>query len=184
MIREDHGGHGRGIPGGHDQEGMIRRTGGHGRGFPGGHDQADHGGHGRGFPGGHDQADHGGHGRGFPGGHDQADYGGHGRGFPGGHDQADHGGPGAVNPFWSPEVQQRVALSRVPPGGFIAGASGTWLWRRSGSGGPTEKTSSEETFEREVMRLQAARAGDDVSYKTASDGGATGVRCHRLTLKL
>ena len=33
---------------------------------------------------------------------------------------------------------------------------------------------AEETFEREVMRLQAARAGDDVSYKTASDGGATG----------
>ena len=46
------------------------------------------------------------------------------------------------------------------------------LWRRQGGGRFTEKGS--ETFEREVLRLQAARAGDDVSYKTASDGGATG----------
>ena len=86
-------------------------------------------------------------------------------------------GPGAVNPFWSPEVQQRVALGRVPPGG-----ASSQECREPGSGGDREVEDlrkrvfreAEETFEREVMRLQAARAGDDVSYKTASDGGATG----------
>ena len=192
----DHGGHGRGFPGGHDQA----DHGGHRRGFPGGHDQAGHGGKGHGFSGGHDQGARGGNGSGPPGGHDQGirrssepgllgglmevrprqlepyanwtpqndPYGRNGGGTP---------GPGAVNPFWSPEVQQRVALGRVPPGG-----ASSQECREPGSGGDREVEDlrkrvfreAEETFEREVMRLQAARAGDDVSYKTASDGGATG----------
>ena len=75
------------------------------------------------------------------------------------------------------QVQQRVALGRVPPGGASSQDR-----REPCSGGEKEVEDlrkrvlreAEETFEREVMRLQAARGGDDVSYKTASDGGATG----------
>ena len=80
-------------------------------------------------------------------------------------------------------MQQRVALGRVPPGG-----ASSQECREPGSGGDREVEDlrkrvfreAEETFEREVMRLQAARAGDDVSYKTEEQ---LVVRCHRLILK-
>ena len=84
---------------------------------------------------------------------------------------------GGVNPFWSPEVQRRAAQAQPVSAGR---ATTDDRGRLQGQEEDLEALrlrvmrDAEEIFEREVARLQAARTRDDVSYRTASEGGVVG----------
>ena len=82
-----------------------------------------------------------------------------------------------MNPFWSPEVQRRAAQAQPVSAGR---ATTDDRGRQQGQEEDLEALrlrvmrDAEEIFEREVARLQAARTRDDVSYRTASEGGVVG----------
>lgn len=74
-----------------------------------------------------------------------------------------------VKSFWSPEVQRRVAMSQ--PASSRKGQLNSHGGQREParvSDGELERVirDAEETFEREVLKLQAARTRDDASYRT------------------
>ena len=82
-----------------------------------------------------------------------------------------------MNPFWRSEVQRRAAQAQPVSAGR---ATTEDRGRQQGQEEDLEALrlrvmrDAEEIFEREVARLQAARTRDDVSYRTASEGGVVG----------
>ena len=100
------------------------------------------------------------------------------QGSPYGHGDAPAGG--GVNPFWSSEVQRRAAQTQPASAGRSSRLAIEDRGRLQGQEEDLEALrlrvmrDAEEIFEREVARLQAARTRDDVSYRTASEGGAVG----------
>ena len=84
---------------------------------------------------------------------------------------------GGVNPFWSFEVQRRAAQAQpVSAGRATIEDRGRQQCQEEDLEALRLRVmrDAEEIFEREVARLQAARTRDDVSYRTASEGGVVG----------